>query len=220
VSGRKFLSLLHGEALSLAPGSKVIPAEDFSVLLDSQEALARLTKDEKTYRKEVIEESEMHKEHARQAGFEEGFSQWVQAIAALETEIHDMHDNIQKMAVPLALKAAQKIVGKQIELEPHTVIEIIKNSIRAVAQHKKIVLYVNEKEFELFEKHKSELKAMFDELESLSIRKREDIEPGGCIIETERGIINAQLSKKWQTLEYAFSVLLEKKVKESNETSS
>ena len=48
------------------------------------------------------------------------------------------------------------------------------------------------------------IKKIFERLENLSIQERDDIEPGGCIIETEAGIINAQLENQWRSLEIAF----------------
>ena len=37
------------------------------------------------------------------------------------------------------------------------------------------------------------------------------MEPGGCLIETEAGIINAQLENQWRSLEAAFKAYTEKK---------
>ena len=44
-------------------------------------------------------------------------------------------------------------------------------------------------------------------LESFVIRERAGIQPGGCVIETEGGIINARLENQWRTLEKAFDTL-------------
>jgi type III secretion protein L len=57
---------------------------------------------------------------------------------------------------------------------------------------------------------KSQIKKVFEHLESLSIQERSDIEPGGCMIETEAGIINAQLENQWRSLEIAFESFMKK----------
>jgi type III secretion protein L len=67
---------------------------------------------------------------------------------------------------------------------------------------------VNKKELDILEKHKQRLRDLFEHLEGLSIRPREDIAPGGCVIETEIGIINAQMDHRWQVLEKAFEALM------------
>ena len=59
------------------------------------------------------------------------------------------------------------------------------------------------------EQHKSQIKELFEDLQSLSIRPRDDIEPSSCVIETEVGIINAQMTHRWSILEKAFEKLLQ-----------
>jgi type III secretion protein L len=62
----------------------------------------------------------------------------------------------------------------------------------------------------MIENSKSKIKKIFEHLESLSIQERSDIEPGGCMIETEAGIINAQLENQWRALEAAFESFMKK----------
>jgi type III secretion protein L len=45
---------------------------------------------------------------------------------------------------------------------------------------------------------------MFEQLQFLGVQERPDIAPGGCIIETENGIINASVDNQWKALETAF----------------
>ena len=110
----------------------------------------------------------------------------------------------------MALKAAKKIVGRELEVSEDATVEIIANSLKAVAAHKKIIIWVCKTDIDRLERRKDRLKEVFEHLESLSIRPREDIEPNGCVIETESGIINAQLEHKWEALAKAFASLIEK----------
>ena len=86
---------------------------------------------------------------------------------------------------------------------------MVKSTLKSVAQHKKIVIYVSKQDFDALDKNKNEIKTLFEQLESLSIRERDDIEPGGFTIESEYGIINAQIKDRWRTLEAAFEALYE-----------
>ena len=80
--------------------------------------------------------------------------------------------------------------------------------MKGVSQHKKITIFVNRKELDAMEKHKQQLRDLFEHAESFSIRARDDVAPGGCIIETEVGIINAQMEHRWKVLEKAFEALV------------
>jgi type III secretion protein L len=205
---KKFFSLIHGDQIHIAPNTKVIPAESFSTLIDAQEALNEVRKDAEQYKKEVVSDIEKLKSQAQKEGFEQGFSEWVQKIAELETEISKVRRDVQKVIVPIALKAAKKIVGREIEISNQTVIDIITNSLKVVSQHKKIRIYVNPKEFDAVEESRNRIKTIFENLEVLSIQPKDDVDPGGCVIETEAGIINAQLENQWMILENAFQRLI------------
>jgi type III secretion protein L len=144
----------------------------------------------------------------RLSEFAEGYQTWVEHIAKLEEEILKVRDDMEKLLVPVALKAAKKIVGREIELSDDTIVDIVSNSLKSVSQHKKITIYVNKKDLDPLEQSRSRLKEIFESLEVLSLRERSDIARGGCVIETEGGIINAQLENQWSALERAFASLM------------
>lgn len=202
---KKFFSLIHGSAVHIAPETKIIPAEEFSALMNASEIIDNVKEDAKKYQLEVSSESEIIKERAQKEGYEAGFQEWVEKIAQLETEIQEVRQEVSKLVIPVALKAAKKIVGREIELSRDVIVDIVLSNLKAVAQHKKITIYINRKDQEALEAHRPRLKQIFESLEILSIRERSDIEPGGCIIETEGGIINAQLENQWHILETAFA---------------
>lgn len=208
MKNQHFFTLIYGDKVNIAPKTKVIPAEEFSTLMSASEVLQKIHEESDKYRMEISKEAEQIREHAKQEGFEEGFKSWAEHITKLEQEIDSVRKELEKTILPVALKAAKKIVGREVTLSEETVVDIVANSLKAVSQHKKIVIYVNKKEVELLEKHKQQLKGLFEQLESLSIRERDDIERGGCVIETEGGIINARIENLWKVLEQAFEVLM------------
>lgn len=206
----KFFTLIHGDTVHRAPNKKVIPAHEFSTALDAVEVLEKVKQDAEKYKLEITSESEKLKEQAQKEGFEEGFKDWITHIAKLEEEIQASRKELEKMIIPVALKAAKKIVGREIELSEDVIVDIVANCLKSVSTHKKITIYVNRKELETLEASRPRLKQIFEGLETLSIRERADIQPGGCVIETEAGIINAQLDNQWRILETAFEAMMKK----------
>ena len=186
---------------------KVIPAESFGTLVRSQELLSRVAKEAEVYKKTVAIDCEAIKEQAIKEGFQEGYRAWADMVRVLEKEGHLVREELQKSVMSVALKAAKKIVSSELTLRPEAIVDIIMSTLKTVAQHKKIVVYVSKKDYEAVEKEKTKIKAIFEELETFSLREREDVAPGGCIIETEGGIINARLEDRWRTLEAAFEAL-------------
>lgn len=208
---KKFFSLIHGDKVFAAPKTKVIPQEEYSTLLSANEILENVKVDAENYKKKVVDEIEALKEKAQQEGFDEGFKQWVEAIERMEEEIQKVRKDLEQVIMPIAIKSAKKIVNKEIELSESTIVDIVSGNLKAVAQHKKVTIYVNPQDLEVMEKNRNKLKDLFESLEVLSIRPKNDVQLGGCIIETEAGIINAQLDNRWRILEAAFEKKMTKK---------
>lgn len=205
---KKLFSLIYGEKNKISSNTKVFPADSIGQLMDAKEVLDKVLADAQKYKKEVAQECEKLKEHAEQEGFAAGYQKWAEQIANLENEIVKVRQDLEKMLVPVALKAAKKIVGREIELSEDTIVDIVSSSLKTVSQHKKITIYVNKKDLDALEKGRSRVKEVFEALEVLSLRERSDVVRGGCIIETEGGIINAQLENQWNALEKAFANIM------------
>jgi len=209
----KFFSLIEREEVHVAPEKKTIPADEFSKLVDADSLLKQTKEEEAVYRKQVSEECESLKEQAELAGFEEGLIRWNSQIQLLDQEIKNVRQEIENSMVPLALTAVKKIIGRELETHPETIVDIISTALKAVTQHKKIKIYVCPTDHDTVEKARPQLKKLFEHLDSLTIASREDIGEGGCVIETEAGIINAQLESQLKALEAAFRTFFQNQKK-------
>ncbi len=216
---KTLFTLISGDQLKSAPGQKVIDGNSISTLVEAKEIREKIEQEADNYREDVAKECEKIREKAYKDGFLEGQENWVNHVKELEDEIAKVRTDMEALVIPLALKAAKKIVGREIELNEKTVVDIIANNLKAVAAHKRITIYVNKQDFDLVEGEKQELKKIFEALETLSIQERHDIEPQGCLIETEAGIINAQIDNQWRILEKAFEAFAPKNEGNGNETS-
>jgi type III secretion protein L len=205
---KKFFTLIYGDQIRTAPTSKILPSDSFSQLLEASEVLDHVKKDAEKYREQVVKECEQLKEQAQLEGYEEGLRQWTEHLLRLENETKRVHQELQQLVIPVALKAARKMIGRELELSEAVIVDIVSSTLRTVAQHKRVTIYVNKKDIDILEKNRQKLKDLFENLESFSVRPRDDVAPGGCIIETEIGIINAQLEHRWHILEKAFEALI------------
>jgi len=206
----KFFSLFSGTDVKIHPGKKRIPAKEFSTAAKANEILKTVKQEAAAFKKELIEEAEKTKEIAFQEGFQEGLTSLNEHLLALNQELKELRLDIQKKILPLSLKAARKIIGEELKLHPDRIVDIVLNSLKPVTQHKKITIFINKSDLKELEENKPKIRKIFEHLESLSIQERDDIEPGGCIIETEAGIINAQLENQWRALESAFESFMAK----------
>ena len=206
----KLFSLISGKEVRMAPNQKRIPATEFSLIQEAASILEEVKVETEAFEEKTKAEAEEQKEEGYKKGHQEGLESLNKHLFALDEELKQLRHEIQKKMLPLTLSAARKILGEELKLHPERVVDIVLNSLKPVTQHKKIIIYVNKADLAALEAGKPKLKQIFEHLQSLSIQERDDVEQGGCIIETEAGIINAQLENQWRALESAFESFIGK----------
>ncbi len=200
----KFFSLIYQGQVHPSTDEKVIPAEDFSTLMEAFQILAKAKEEVKDHKKQIAKECEELKETAKEEGFSEGLVRFNEHLIHFDKQLRVIRLELQKQILPLALKAAKKIVGEQLALHPETIVDIVIQTLSPVSQNHRFTIYVNKADKELLEAQKPKIKNLLEQVQVLNVQERADIAPGGCIIETESGIINASIENQWRALESAF----------------
>lgn len=200
----KFFSLIYQGEVHPSTEEKVIPAEDFSTLVRASEVLERAEQDAENYRQETQKECQQLKDKAQKEGFQEGLKQFNEHLISFERSLRVLRLELQNQIIPIALKAAKKIVGSQLELKPDAIVDIVQQALAPVMQNHRFVIYVNKADKEILEAQKPKIKSILEQVQVLAIHERADIAPGGCVIETESGIINVKIEDQWRALESAF----------------
>ncbi len=200
----KFFSLIYQGEVHPASEEKVIPADQYSILLEAKEIVQKAQDDAKQLHQATQEECVQLRKQAEDEGFAEGLARFNDQLLFFDTELKKIRHDAMQAVLPLALKAAKKIVSKELEAHPETIVDIVLQALAPITQNHRIKIYVSKEEREIVEAHKSKIRDLLEQVESLSILDRPDITPGGCIIETESGIINATIENQWRALEAAF----------------
>lgn len=202
---KKLFSYLFSGDIHLSSSQKIIPAEEFSLLLEGKEVVEKAIEDAIKKQGEVEKEAEELRKKAVEEGFQEGLIQLNKHILDLEEHSRKIYRETQNSILRLALQAAKKIVNKELEIHPDTIVDIVMQALAPVKQSHKITLFVNKADRDILEENKPRIKEIFEQLQFFGIQERADISPGGCVIETESGIINASVENQWKSLEIAFS---------------
>ena len=204
----KFFSLIYQGDIHPATDKKIIPKEEYSTLATANEVLEKAKEDAEQHKKQTHEECKELKKQAKEEGFKEGLSLFNEHAVYFEKELKRLRHEMQQSMLPLVLQASKKVVSTQLELKPDTIVDIVLATLTPVTQNHRITIYVNKADLEILEKEKPRIKEILEQLESFQIKERSDIKPGGCVIETETGIINATLENQWRSIEAAFEKYL------------
>ncbi len=210
VKRMKFFSLIFKDQ-EVVPNKKVLSPDAYTTVLNAQELLEKTQEDCDAYTQHTHEECANLRAEAKNQGFQEGSEAWSKQLAFLITETQAMRDQIKSSLVPLAIASVKKIIGKKLETKPETVVSIISESLKELTQNKRIVIHINPQDLAIVEQHRPELKKLVEYADVLLLSPKASVSPGGCIIETETGIVNAQLDVQLAALEQAFSAALKQK---------
>lgn len=200
----KFFSLLSEGNIHQSDGSKLISKDDYSKLIESSEILEKARLEGEKLLEKTQEECKEYKAEAKKQGFEEGLKQFNVAAKQMDEEVKSLRIKLQKLVLPIALKAAKRIVAKELETSPETIVDIVSEKIQQVSESRQVIIFVSKRDKEHLDNNKPKIKEILQQVETFAIQERDDIEPGGCIIKTESGMINATIESQWRALEQAF----------------
>jgi flagellar assembly protein FliH len=140
-----------------------------------------------------------------QAGLERGLAdararteQAVEAFAAAERSMAEMHDRYvaeaEAAAVDLAFQIAEKVLAATIAADREAVLGVVSGALLRTTDRDHLVVEVNPGDFELVRDAASELAARLGGINRMEVVSERRVEPGGCVVRTEAGEIDARVS--------------------------
>jgi flagellar assembly protein FliH len=98
--------------------------------------------------------------------------------------------------IKLSLLIAEKIVRKEIQLDSEVTKRVLTEAISYLGGATKIFVRVNRRDLPTLEEGEDEIRRLFLEAKAITFIEDESIQPGGCIIETDLGRIDARLETR------------------------
>ncbi|MEX0961432.1 MAG: FliH/SctL family protein [Simkaniaceae bacterium] len=207
----KLFSMIKKGDVHLEHSGKILKSASFEEVLSGKAIIEEALKDVEAYKRENEEECRLLREKAKEEGFQEGLKQLNEKILKLDDKIRQVHHEMNQWILPLALKAAKKILGRELEMHSEAIVDIVLQALKPVKDASKIKILVSKEDLETLENQKAQFKNLLEHVDVLKIEERSDLDKGDCVIETEGGIINASLENQWRALEAAFETHLKQK---------
>jgi flagellar assembly protein FliH len=144
----------------------------------------------------------------RDEGFAQGKEEVERLIGRLQAILNaaidqkkNIVENTERQLIDLVLLIARKVVKVISETEKKVVVDNVKEALKKVGKETEIAIRVNMSDLGLVTKHKKTFIAMVEELKNVRIEEDTRVDPGGCIIETSFGDIDARVQTQLQVLE-------------------
>ena len=150
-------------------------------------------------------------ETVRQEAFDEGFAAGVaqaqsqldgpaSALAAAADQLQalrtDAAASVEADAVDLALRIAEQAVGAAIAADPELVVEAVRGALRRLVERDRVLILVNPDDLELVRDHVGRLVGELGGIEHCEVQAERRVRPGGAIVRTSEGEVDATLETK------------------------
>ena len=187
----------------LVPSPKVLKREVYEASRDARDVVA-LAQDKA---KQIIEEAEQGRdairERARQEGIAQGLAEWNRIVARASQKADELSKSWEETMLRLSIRVAEKIVGEQLRLHPESIVEIVREVLKSIRPGKHLTIQVNPADAQYARARIDRLKEALGTSGEIEIVAAANVAPGGCVIESELGIIDARLETQLKCLEDA-----------------
>lgn len=115
----------------------------------------------------------------------------------------DIYRDTEEEIVEMCIEMSEKIIAKQLDVNPETIIDIVKDACQQKIEAKQFIIYVSPSEVEIIRDNKKKIASQLDSIAKIQIIADNGIEPGGCYLENEEGYVDATLQAKIENLGFA-----------------
>jgi len=137
---------------------------------------------------------------AREKGEAEGHASAQELMALSERLQHQLSANLEQEALETAVAACKKLIELELKNRPRTVVDVVTRALGSAKHQREIFVRANPKDAVLLRESKRQLLDSLSRARDLDIREDIALTEGGCMIETEIGIIDARIETQLTTL--------------------
>lgn len=186
--------------LQLAPGLKVLKAKDYVSYLDSQ----HLVEAANSKADSIIAKAQQAYETEKQRGYQDGLEQAkienAQAMVATLAR-NEYYLQVEHKMTNVVLDAVRKIIDTFDDVD--TTISVVREALQLVSNQKQVILHVHPEQVVDVREKVAGVLSDFPEVGYVDVVADARLKNGGCILETEVGIIDASIDGQIQALKQA-----------------
>jgi type III secretion protein L len=138
---------------------------------------------------------------ARQDGYQHGLREWNSAISEVNAARDKYMADSELELIRLAVRIAQKIIGAELRLNPEAIVSLAREGMQSLGPERSLTLRVAPDSLELMRDRIHSLRETAGPRRSIEVVPDRTVGPGGCIVESEYGVIDARLETQIRCME-------------------
>ena len=151
-----------------------------------------------------MEEGRREAFQATQAEIDRDLIEFREMTQTLQSFKEELLKQNEAHLLRLALHAAARLAHHEMNVDDNCLLDILRKAVADAQVQEEITVFVAESQLQFLETLKKETHRDFDLLKKIKLVPSETVQRGGCMIETNYGLIDAQieerLGKFWEDL--------------------
>lgn len=119
-------------------------------------------------------------------------------ISAIESSKRKVFGDAEHLLLRLCCAIAGKVIGREVALDKDIILLTIRRALSYIGHRERVVLRVAPKDMDQVSGRKDFWAPVAERLNDILIEPDERIEPGGCIIESNSGLVDARLGVQFE----------------------
>lgn len=153
--------------------------------------------------------------NGRREGMEQADERLVTATAALTAaleEVSRIRDSLASSGTEdmlrLVMAVSEQVIRREVAADPDVIFAIIENALKSSVQADQYRVRVNPEDLEKVSEKKPLFLASISGLKNLTIEADSSLSPGGCLIDSDLGEVDATLETQLETIRQALKTAI------------
>jgi flagellar assembly protein FliH len=166
----------------------------------------------------MLERSQQEKEEAYKNGYSDGLQmgtakgqeeaarisgEFNQLITDVQNQRGEIFRQAEREIVELALAIARRIISVHAESTPEIVIDSARKAVKLLLDKTNLVVKVAPEQEMFIKENLDRLYEMDDRIQKIDVETDRRVGPGGCMLDTESGNVDARIETELQNIEDA-----------------
>lgn len=192
--------VLKGGAGTTGP---IVHAPIHDARLEAERLIAEAHAEAERLRAEALQEAERLRAQAAAEGRERGLAAVTELLAGARAAAARARTGAESDLRTLAVRIAEKLLGRELALRPEAVVDIAEKALELAGDPRELLVRAHPDDLEALERGRPRLFQRCRSLHAVSFRADGSVPRGGCVLETELGVVDARLSVQLDAIERA-----------------
>lgn len=181
-----------------APGLVVLKRRDYDAVREGEDLLAAARRQADDIVQKARADAEALRRKAYDEGLEEGKGQVAEQLFNAVSASVDQMASMEEAMVDLVLKSLANVLGTFDDRE--LVTRVVAHALRLVRDEKRVVLRVSVDDAEAVRERLDGFLAKYPGMMRIDVSPDAQLGRGGCVMETEAGVIDASLDRQLEII--------------------